>query len=305
LGAHLHGHLLLTVTDGALREPYPRMIGRSSQVLNSVVRGCYVTAYAQAPMTQNGDLIGRLLLDATFKIVPSAVASITNRSVWKVGVPLALAFGPVEDMDLSETFHRVVRQLSGIDLRGSRVVCDQGSALRVVCKQHENQQFVSLGHLLVSLKTKPFSDEIGNLVRCRVRDDYDLLCAAYAPVVAAAEQLEARQLSRTLAQAALAFESREIRQSDPPRRESVSMMTRVMHCLPSTFNALESAHSHANEETPRRNGFLASIQRVGATMIRKALSFRQALKHDFRATVFKARHRAALMDRDLMAVETA
>jgi hypothetical protein len=256
-------------------------------------------------MTQNGDLIDGLLLDATFKIIPCAVASIMNLSICNVGVPLALAFGPVEDVNLYEDFHRVFEQLFGIDLNGYRVVCDQGSALRAVCRRHENPQFICLRHLLVSLKRKLFSDEVGLLVRCRVRGDYDRLCAAYVPIFAAAEGSDARLLARTLAKVGLEFVSGEIRRIDPARWESVSMMTRVMHRLPSTSNALESAHGHANEATPRRNEFLASIQRVAAMMIRKTLSFRQAYKHNFRATVFRARRRAELVDGGLMRMEIA
>jgi hypothetical protein len=214
-----------------------------------------------------------------------------------------LAFGPVEDFNLYETFHRVFKQLLGIDLNGYRVVCDQGSALRAVCKEHKNPQFFCLHHVLVNLTRKRFSEEVGNLVSCRVREDYDRLCAVYTPTFAAAEGANARQLVRTLAKVGLAFESAEIRQGNPSLWESVSMMTRVIHRLPSTSNALESAHGHANEDTPRRNEFLASIQRVGALMNRKTLSFHQALKHNSLAMVFKAHRRYELMDGDLMRLE--
>jgi hypothetical protein len=266
LGAQLHGHLLVTVMDSAFGDPFPIMFDQSSQSLKSVLKGCYVTPYAEALMKQNRELIDGLLLDATFKIIPNAVASIMNVSICNVGVPLAVAFGPVEDVNLYETFHRVFKQLFGIDLNGYRVVCDEGSALRSVCQDHENPQFFCLHHVLVDLKRKAFSDEVGDLVRCRVPGDYNRLCAVYAPIFAAAEGADAQQLFRTFAKVGLAFESGEIRQSKPALWASVSMMTRVMHRLPSTSNALESAHGHANEDPPRRNEFLASIQRVGAMM---------------------------------------
>jgi hypothetical protein len=303
LGKHLHGHLLLTVMDREFCDPYPGILDQSSGSLKSIVRGCYVTPYAQALMTQNRELIDGLLLDATFKIIPKAVASIMNLSICNVGIPVALAFGPVEDSNLYETFYRVFKQLFGIDLNGYCVVSDQGSALRAVCGQHKNPQFFCLHHVLVNLKRKRFSEEVGNLVRCRVREDYDRLCAVYTPIFAAAEGANARLLVRTLAKVGLAFESGEIRKSNRALWESVSMMTRVVHRLPSTSNALESAHGHANEDTPRRNEFLASVRRVGLLMIRKTFSFRQALKHNFRATVFKAHRRYELMDRDLMRLE--
>jgi hypothetical protein len=220
-------------------------------------------------MTQNRELIDGLLLDATFKIIPNAVALIMNLSICNVGVPVALAFGPVEDINFYETFHRVFMPLFEIDLRGYRVVCDQGSALHAVCERHDRPQFFCLRHVLVNLKRKLFSEEVGNLVRCGVQGDYNGLCEAYTHISAAAEGSDTHQLFRTLAKVGLAFESGEIRQSAPDLWESVSMMTRVMRRLPSTSKALESAHGHANEDTPRRNALLASIQRVGAMMNQK------------------------------------
>jgi hypothetical protein len=175
--------------------------------------------------------------------------------------------------------------------------------LRAVGKEHKNPQFFCLHHVLVNLERKRFSEGVGNPMGCGVREEYDRLCAVYTPTFAAAEGANARQLARALAKVGLAFESGEIRRGDRALWESVSMMTRVVHRLPSTFNALESAHGHANEDTPGRNGFLASVQRVGLLMIRKTLSFCRALKHNFRATVFEAHRRYELVDGDLMRLE--
>jgi hypothetical protein len=305
LGEHLHGHLQLSIMNAQPGDPFPVMIDRQSRTLLSIIKGCYVTPYAHVLFTQNAELIDGLLLDATFKMIRSAVASIMNVCICNVGVPLALAFGPIEDMELYETFHRVFIDLFHVDLGRYHVVSDQGRALQAICNRHNNQQFFCLRHLLLILKRKRFSEEVGQLVRCRVPDDYQRLCALYQPIFRTAEGTDARLLSHTLAKVGLAFEAGEIRQSNPTRWAAVSMMSRVPYRLPSTSNALESTHGHANECTPRRNEFLPSLLRVGAMMCRKTLSFRQALKHNFRSMVAKARRRAELMDSDVMDGEIA
>jgi hypothetical protein len=305
LAGKLPGYLLLTVMRHEMGDPFPSMVERDSGSALSVLRGCYLTPYAQLLFTANQALLDGLLLDATFKIIPRAVASIMTLSIYNVGIPVAMAFGPIEDSTLYETFHRVFADVFGIDLDHYHVVSDQGLALRSVCAAHANQQFICLRHLLLTLKRKLFSDEVGQLVRCRVQDDYARLCALYEPIFTQAAESDRRLLSRTLAKVGLAFESGRIQQLDRCRWCAVSMMERVEYRLPTTSNALESTHGHANECTPRRNEFLQAVMRVGTMMIRKTLSFRQALKHNFATMVRKARRRAEFIDRATMEAEIA
>jgi hypothetical protein len=198
------------------REPgdaFPMIVDRPSSEVLCVLKGCYITPHAHPVMTQKAALIDGLLLDATFKIIRCAVASIMSLSTCNVSVPMA--FGPIEDAELYETFHRVFLELFGMDLNRYHVVCDQSSALRAVCTRHGNQQFICLRHLLLTLKRKLFSEEVGQLVRCRVQDDYDRLCGLYAPIFAVAEGSDARLLCRTLAKVGLAFDAGVIAQFDP------------------------------------------------------------------------------------------
>jgi hypothetical protein len=72
------------------------IVDRPSRALSSVLRGCYV-------MPHDG-----LSLDATFKIIRHAVASILILSTSNAGIPLALAFRPTGDSELYETFYNVM-----------------------------------------------------------------------------------------------------------------------------------------------------------------------------------------------------
>jgi hypothetical protein len=147
----------------------------------SVLAGWYISPYAQALFTRNTEVIDGLLMDATWKIIPNGVSSILMLSISNVGIPVALAIGRKEDRAHYETFHTVLHEVLGIGLQGWKVVSDQGTALRSVCRQHRNEQFLCLRHFLVSLTRNVWSEEIGNLIRCGVSQDFDCLCAEYEP----------------------------------------------------------------------------------------------------------------------------
>ena len=161
----------------------------------------------------------------------------------------------------------------------------------------------------MSLRRKVWSQEVGNLIRCRVVEDFNNLCRQYEPRFAKALQdpgsAIARRLCKVLESVGLVMGAEGIVVSDQSKWASISMIERVSPRLPSTSNALESFHGHGNGQTPRRNDFLPSVIRVAAMMIRKTVSFRAALEHSFRLMVRKARRRAKLMDPMILASESA
>jgi hypothetical protein len=105
----------------------------------SVLQGCYITHYAQHLLIRNRDLGDGVIMDATWKIIRSCVASILMLSIANVAIPVALAMGPKEDRVLYELFHTVLREQLGISLEDYRVVSDQGSAVRAICNRHRNE----------------------------------------------------------------------------------------------------------------------------------------------------------------------
>jgi hypothetical protein len=202
-------------------------------------------------------------MDATWKIIRSCVASILMLSIANVAIPVTLAIGRKEDRVLYGLFHNVVREELGISLEDYRGVSDQGSASRAVCNRHRNEQFFCLRHFLVSLKLNVWSDEIGNLVRCRVLLDCQRLCTTYeirfAEALLSPQSPVARQLLKMLGKVGLSFDMSRTPIQDSQKWRSVSMMERVAVKLPSTSNGLESFHGHGNETTPRRNEFIPSL----------------------------------------------
>jgi hypothetical protein len=94
---------------------------------------------------------------------------------------VALAVGRKADRAFYQTFRTVLHEVLGIGLQGWNVVSDRGTTLRSVYRQRRNEQFLCLRHFLVSLKRKVWSEEIGNLIRCGVSQDFDCLRAEYEP----------------------------------------------------------------------------------------------------------------------------
>jgi hypothetical protein len=258
-------------------------------------------------LNRNRAFIDGLLMDATWKIIRNAVTSILMVSIFNVGIPVALAVGPREDKALYEIFHKIFAEEFGITLNGLRVVSDRGSALQAICTSHDNDQFFCLRHFLVSLKLRMWSEEIGNLIRCRVVGDYGRLCAEYEPRFAEAitdpNSPQGKHLLKMLRMVGLGMTNGRIGVDDQVKWDAISMIKRVEVNLPSTSNALESFHGHANEQTPRRNDFLPSIVRASTMMIRKTLSFRASLEANFAIVVRKAHRRAKNTDPEILSRE--
>jgi hypothetical protein len=265
------------------------------------VGACYLNPYAEALFRRNADLIDGLLIDATWEIIPNCVASILMLSTSNVGIPVALAIGPKDDRALDETFDAVLHDRFAIELGDWRVVSDQGTALRSVCTQHGSDQFPCLRHVLVSEKRKVWSDEIGNLIRCRVGDDFARLCAEYEPRLSRALDAGSgspgvKRLGKLLARVGLGLRWGRIAILDMGKWRALLMMERVTARLPSTSNALESFHGHGKEQTPPRNEFVPAMVRVPEMMIRKTVSFETALADGFGRAVRLSRRRASYGD---------
>jgi hypothetical protein len=100
--------------------------------------------------TRNQHLIDGLLMGPISKIIRVSVASILMLSICKVGIPIMLAISPKEDKAFYETFHTTLQDHFTMNLNGYCAVSDQRRALRAICTDHENQQFLCLCHFLVS-----------------------------------------------------------------------------------------------------------------------------------------------------------
>jgi hypothetical protein len=131
---------------------------------HSILNGCCVTRYAVCPCEKNRKLLDGLFMDTTWKVLRLYVTSIFMCSICNVGILVAIAFGSTETKELYQIFYDTLMSAFHIDLSVFIVESDQGSALKLICQSHHGTYLVCLRHLLVSLKTREFSCELGNLV---------------------------------------------------------------------------------------------------------------------------------------------
>jgi hypothetical protein len=187
LARHLRGDLSPMAMEYHPFDPFPVFVDGTSRTSLNGVRQSYITPFADALFTGNMNLLEDILIDATFKIIRRCVASILMICIANVEVPVVLS------------------SARAISLERYHVVCDQGTALHSVYDAHHNARLVCLSHLLVSLKTRSFTDEVGNLVRYRVAADFGPLGAVCASIFAALAALRVCQLKESFAKVDLAF----------------------------------------------------------------------------------------------------
>jgi hypothetical protein len=137
----LFGYLFLTVIPHSRDDSFPVYIHQESKSLVSVIKDCYVTPCMLALFMRNQHLIKGILMDATWKIIRVSVASILILFIRNVGILVMLAIGPKENKALYEAFCIILQDRFNINLNGYHAVSDQGTVLRAVCINHDNQQF--------------------------------------------------------------------------------------------------------------------------------------------------------------------
>jgi hypothetical protein len=144
-------------------------------------------------------------------------------SVMNVGVPLAFAFGSSEDKTLYARHFDAFEAHVGIKLNQFVIESDQGSALNAICSEKGMTHLACLRHLLASLKTKMYSYEAGELVKCRSDYDYNHCKELFEPKWHELAPRGLQELNATLAKIGLAFDGDSIVVIDDARWNMVSI----------------------------------------------------------------------------------
>jgi hypothetical protein len=269
----------------------------------SILKGCYVAPFTYAIFRDYPELISGLLMDTTWRVIRLYVTSILTIVIANTGIPIAVSFGPAEDTAIYETFYSTFRSLFQLDLSQYTIESDQGSALRAICTKYGNRHLACLRHLLVNIGYRPFSFEIGNLVRCRSKIDFKNLKTLYEKKFTSMEVSNPVLLIKMLRKIGLNLKQGKIKIENKERWEEVSMLERVKTGMPTTTNSLESLHGHLNAKTPRRNGFWQSLFRIESAMCTKSTRLWTSVQHNFANEVRKSYTRSVKLDRSTMQQE--
>jgi hypothetical protein len=264
----------------------------SDDVSYSIISGCWVHPLA-ASILQNREQnhICCLMMDTTWSIMRQYVTAFCIAVAYNTAIPLAFAFGRVEDCELYNLFWDVFLTRYGIDLSKFRLESDQGSGLCKFAREHSITQRYCLRHLLATFKDKIFGVYLHYLIKARTLREFDALREAYrGPLHRAISVLGSHGLKRadkefSKAGLIVKYLSGEtlplIEINDNARWEQVSSITKTLEGIPTTTNCVESINGHRNEDTPRRNTFWGSMCRTARMIERGIGSFALSVRRNF------------------------
>ena len=144
-----------------------------------IVSGIYISPFAKSIFLDNVDIIDGLLMDTTWHVLPYYVTSILMVSTCNVGIPVAFSFGDAETVELYDILFKVIKENIDIDISNYKIESDNGTALSAICRKYKCTHLRCLRHFLVSLGTKPYSKQIGDLVSAKCEHDFNALCDEY------------------------------------------------------------------------------------------------------------------------------
>ena len=174
----IEGYLLLELCTSNSTKKKLDKCNIESQV-QYITSGTYFSPFA-AGLVQNTYVKG-IQLDTTWTIIDKYVTSIPTLIIGNVGMPIGFSFSLTEDYLIYDYIFKNFENAFGFKIEDYVTVAqsDQGKPLRSCIKDHSFQHLCCLRHLLVSLGTKKFSYQVGELVSATCRTDYNELAKTY------------------------------------------------------------------------------------------------------------------------------
>lgn len=246
-----------------------------------ILRGAYLSPYAQSIFKDNSELIDGVLLDGTFKILKHYVTCIITVVSHNTSIPIGFTFSPVEDTKLYDSVFETILEILNVDLSKYIIESDKGSSLKASCDSRFVTHLKCLKHLQTNLRKKKYGFEASELVSSRCQKDYVTLTRRYNSIFKDIKsKKEITILNNTLQKIGIQFINDELTITEPDLWNSVSMIMRSQHRMPSTTNSIESQHGHLNEATPRNNMFYNSIFRLIMFINTSIRQFNEKFQHN-------------------------
>jgi hypothetical protein len=258
----------------------------------SIIGGCWAHPLA-APILRNRELnrIACVMMDTTWSVMKDYVTAFLVGVSHNTAIPLAFAFGSIEDSNLYDCFFNFFYDKYQINLAQFILESDQGAGLRKFASIHNFTHRFCLRHFLATIKDRIFGAYIHYLVKTRTEAEFNSLREMYRSLIhEVLQRLQMPGWNRALkefgkAGLTLRYQPGErfpfIEISDPVRWSQVSCVKKYAECLPTTTNCLESLNGHCNADTPRRNCFWGSMIRLARAIDRGIENFSANVRHNF------------------------
>jgi hypothetical protein len=265
----------------------------------SIVNGCWVHS-SSAVILRNSEanMICCLMMDTTWSIMRQYVTAIMVAVSNNTAVPLAFAFGRVEDSGLYQMFFSIFYEIFQIDLSDYILETDQGSALVKFARDHAFRQRFCLRHFIANLKDHTFAVFVYHLIKTRTETEFRTLAEGQRP--------QLHQLIQGMGDDGLSRANKEFKKAgllvqyepgedrptvtvfDASRWLQVCCITKINECIPMTTNCLESINGHRNAATPRRNCFWSAMTRIAGMVGQSIGNFPTSVRNNFNNTTRKA-----------------
>lgn len=247
-----------------------------------ILGGTYISPFA-CSLVEN-KLVNGMMLDTTFSIIQNYYTSIPTLVIQNAGIPIGFTFGLTENEKIYSEFFKRFENIFGFKIPCyiHVIESDQGTALCTFIEKQGVKHLSCLRHLIVSLKTTRFSEQISNLVQASCQKDFDELVDLYSSSwKSITKEEEITELKSILKKVGLGFVDQKIQITAPERWEEVSMLQRGRFKMPSCTNQIESMHGHLNGRTPRRNEFYRSLKRIIDSILKKNHTFKDRFHKNY------------------------
>ena len=278
LATQSHGYFKILTTH----TNFKNLFKLKNEENNYILRGCYISPFAKAILTDNLSIIDGLMLDGTFKVLKNYVTCIIVCISFNTSIPIGFTFSPIEDDKLFNSVFKTFLEITNVDLSQFIIESDQGPSLIKSFSGYHCQHLCCLRHLLANLQKKKYGFEASKLVSCKCQKDFLTLTGQFNSIFQKiTDSKEIEKLNKTLLKIGLKFINEEITIFNLDRWNEVSMMQRQSFKMPSTSNSIESIHGHLNEATPRNNLFFSSVYRLIMAINTQIKQFEEKLHHNF------------------------
>jgi hypothetical protein len=136
-----------------------------------ITHGGYINPFAPSILQNNQ--IDVLAFDTTFRLLPYYVTSLLFCIFRNTGVPLAISFTKSECRLTYQIFFEMFQSTFNIDLSQYYAISDEGRSLISIFKEYNITNFFCQWLLLHGLGYKPFTFEVGLLIKAWTQTQFE------------------------------------------------------------------------------------------------------------------------------------
>jgi hypothetical protein len=203
-----------------------------------------------------------ICLDATFRALqPSKLCFVVGITA-NTYVPLGISVARSENVRLYQQFYDMFKKIIHYDLSTIPVLSDQGTALKLFCKQMGIQHFFCFTHILRNIGgNAQLLYAIAELLQLENHEDVPIFLSALGEILGGV--LDDVSVQKQFKKVGLVCGSGKVEIDTKSAKFSQCVLAeRLNFSIPMSTNILECIHSHINETITRSDSIWTSLSRI-------------------------------------------